>query len=124
MTPTQVAEKFSITVWSVYGSCAQGQKRLGCKTRMEAMFRMAEAGWIAEPPLTHAQKLYVQAFDRFLAARRNAELQDKHRDEMRYMLGAMYIEKQIAPRDEIPRNLAFGFDPAVEAMTKLLVMVS
>jgi DNA-binding CsgD family transcriptional regulator len=62
-----------------------------------------------EPPLTPAQKLYLQAFDRYLAAWRNdGEDERRARLEMRYMLGAMYLEARVpmpsrvsAPRPQL-----------------------
>ncbi len=56
-----------------------------------------------EPPLSPAQKLYLQAFDRYLRAWANdGEDERRARLEMRYMLGAMYVEAK-APMPDTPR---------------------
>jgi hypothetical protein len=54
-----------------------------------------------EAPLPPAQKLYLQMFDRYLKAR-GERAERRARLEMRYALGAIYLELQI-PR---PRALA------------------
>lgn len=49
-----------------------------------------------EQPLSLAQKLYLQAFDRYLRAWANdGEDERRARLEMRYMLGAMYLEAEV-----------------------------
>jgi hypothetical protein len=53
--------------------------------------------WQAEldewPKITPAQKCYLDAFDRMLLARAGSEAERRGQLEMRYMLGAMYVER-------------------------------
>jgi len=84
---------------------AAARERVDVKTDEHLVAECYEQGWLktrehqAEidewPKITPAQKCYLDAFDRMLLARAGSETERRSRLEMRYMLGAMCIEKGV-----------------------------
>jgi DNA-binding CsgD family transcriptional regulator len=118
-TYQQAAAELGLSRSTVRSYVHQSYLKLGVGSIGPALLRMQELGWMAQPepppkdpckvggevvdyypdlePLTPAQRLYLQAFDRYLAAPADSPEEDRARSEMRYMLGAMYIERDLRP---------------------------
>lgn len=115
----QAARELEISPSTIRNHAGKIYRKLGVSKLAPAIFRMQELGWLAagDPPpkdpckaggevidyypdlepVTPAQRLYIQAFDRYLAAKSGTADEAKARGEMKYMLGAIYIEQQLEP---------------------------
>lgn len=74
---------------------------LGVRGRTATAAVVNESGWLdpisdySDTRVTPAQRLYLDAFDRYLRGWRDEAKRAKARQEMRHMLGAMFIECDI-----------------------------
>lgn len=94
LRPKGIAERVGISTSQAKYRLFHAQQRLGEHTRLGGVEAFRAHGW-HEPPLSPAIKLYLQAFDRFLAAVRRPRDKQRALAEMHYLMPALFIEVQL-----------------------------
>jgi DNA-binding CsgD family transcriptional regulator len=97
-----VAHAMGVTVSTIRTTLHHAYRALHVHTAAQAVAACWEAGWMdpvgvpwADRRVTAAQRLYLDAFDRFLHAHRDELEQRRARNEMRHHLGSMCMERNI-----------------------------
>ena len=99
----EIALKLGVSHSTVKNQLASARERIGARTNQRIVAECYEQGWIETrehaqkveewPKVTPAQHAYLDAFDRMLLTPFGSEAERRGRLEMRYMLGAMCIER-------------------------------
>jgi DNA-binding CsgD family transcriptional regulator len=109
LTLDAIAVSLGVTRSGVRTTLWEARKRTGAESDAGLIAECYEQGWLATKPallehreeveewpkVTPAQRAYLDVFDRMLKTRYGSEAERRTRLEMRYMLGAICIEKDI-----------------------------
>jgi hypothetical protein len=105
LRPKEVALRNGTAHTTVRSQLAEARRRVGVGSTARLIAECYEQGWVKTPEhvaeieewpeITPAQRAYLDVFDRMLRTRYGSEQERRARLEMRYMLGAMCIEKGI-----------------------------
>lgn len=111
----QIGRELGVSPSTVRTHYWKAAKTLGVKGRAALAVVFLSAGWLdpvlafSDGRVSAGQRLYLEAFDRMLAGRRESDRRERGRLEMRYMLGAMHIERGLGhgppARDRPPPNM-------------------
>jgi DNA-binding CsgD family transcriptional regulator len=125
-TYAQIALDMSVTVSTVRTALHACYLKLDVHNGHQAIAVAWEAGWMdpvgcawGDDRVTPAQRLYLDAFERYTHAHRDEIAQRRARKEMSYHLGSMCLERGLQKLPQSPREPS-QHNPRLEGLLAML----